>query len=327
MQRIAGVDVARGLAVLGMVAAHVGDTSAPGAGWLIVTHGRSAAVFATLAGVSIALLSGGPTPRDLTRTRWRVAVRAVLLALVGLGLVALGTPVAVILPSYALMFLMVLPGLGWSRRTLLIAAALVLAFGAPLWAAVSPHPAELPLSLLLGRFYPAVLWPAYLLVGLALGRSDLRSRGTRTVLGLGGAMLVVIGYGGGILLGRVLPPGSPQAALVATAAHANTWPEVLGNTGVVGLVLLACLVVAERVPALVAPVAATGALALTAYCGHLVAIALLQLGRRYEQSNPLLGVFVLVIVASCWAWRARWGRGPVERLLHGTSTVVAARVS
>ncbi len=327
MQRIVGVDLARGLAVLGMVAAHVGDTTAPGTGWLIVTHGRSAAMFATLAGVSIALLSGGPTPRDLVRARWRVAVRAVLLALIGLWLMALGTPVAVILPSYALMFLLVLPAIGWSRRSLLVAAGLVLAIGAPLWAAVDPHPTALPLSLLVGHFYPAVLWPTYLLVGLALGRSDLRRRGTRTVLGVGGSALVVIGYGGGLLVERHLAPGSSLAPLFATSAHANTWPEVLGNLGVVGLVLLACLVGAERVPAVVAPFAATGALALTAYCGHLVAIALLESGGTYAPSTALLAAFVAVIVAACWAWRARWGRGPVERLLHSTSTVVAALVA
>ncbi len=327
MQRIAGVDLARGLAVLGMVTAHVGDAGAPGAGWLILTHGRSAALFATLAGVSIALLSGGLVPHGLARARWRVAVRALLLALIGLCLIALGTPVAVILPSYALMFLMVLPAIGWSRRALLITAGLVLALGAPLWAAVDPHPADLPLSLLVGRFYPAVLWPAYLLAGLALGRSDLHRRGTRVVLGVGGAALVLLGYAGGLLVHGALPPGSPQAALFATTAHANTWPEVLGNLGVAGLVLLACLVAAERAPALVAPLTATGALALTAYCGHLVAIALLQAGGRYEPSNTLLSAILVVVVASCWTWRRRWGRGPVERLLHRTSTVVAARIS
>lgn len=51
--RIAGLDVARGLAILGMVAAHVGDdASTDGVGWpwLVATHGRSSALFAVLAG-------------------------------------------------------------------------------------------------------------------------------------------------------------------------------------------------------------------------------------------------------------------------------------
>ncbi len=287
MQRIAGVDVARGLAVLGMVAAHVGDDSAPGAGWLIVTHGRSAATFATLAGLSIALLSGGPRP--VARSAWHAGgwpPGPSCSALIGVLLMALGTPVAVILPSYALMFLLVLPVIGWSRRALLVAAGVVLALGPPLWASVADRPTDLPISLLLGRFYPAVVWPAYLLVGLALGRSELRSGRTRAVLGLGGAVLVVLGYGGGRLVEESLPLWSPQAALFATTPHANTWPEVLGNLGVVALVLLTCLVVAERAPRAIAPLAATGALALTAYCGHLLAIAAAPGRRRVRPVEP-----------------------------------------
>ncbi|WP_372595462.1 heparan-alpha-glucosaminide N-acetyltransferase domain-containing protein [Actinotalea sp.] len=326
MQRIVGVDVARGLAVLGMVAAHVAEVDDPGSGWLIVTHGRSAAMFAVLAGLSIGLMSGGTSPCDVRGARWRVAVRAVLLGVLGLLLMALGTPVVVILPSYALMFLLLLPAMAWSRPTLLVAAGLTLAVGPPLWLAIDASPFDLPLSLLAGRYYPAMIWTAYLAVGLALGRSDLRSRQVRWLLAVGGVALVLVGYGGGLLAQRTVS-GTTLLRLVDLEPHANTAPEMVGNLGVVALVLVACLVLAERAPLLVAPFAATGALALTAYTGHLVAIAVLQAGGGYRPSLHLLGIFVVVIVAACWAWRSLWGRGPLERLLHGASTRVATAVA
>jgi hypothetical protein len=120
-----------------MFAAHVGD---PGpepfrgsTGWLAVADGRSAALFAVLAGVSISLMSGGPAPVrgfEADRVRVRVATRAVFVAVVGYGLAALGTPVQVILPAYALMFVLVLPML-LARRALLLAGAGVVALAGP----------------------------------------------------------------------------------------------------------------------------------------------------------------------------------------------------
>ena len=65
-QRIAGVDLARGLAVIGMIAAHllwIEDFDfADAATWVAVVDGRSSILFATLAGVSIGLVTGGSRP-------------------------------------------------------------------------------------------------------------------------------------------------------------------------------------------------------------------------------------------------------------------------
>src|SRR6478735_3073256 len=99
MQRITGVDVARGLAVLGMMTAHVGP-GGPEDPWpwslAQVVDGRSAALFVLLSGVSVELL---------------------------------GTPVAVILPTYAVLFACAVPLLGTEPRRLLGAAAAVAALG------------------------------------------------------------------------------------------------------------------------------------------------------------------------------------------------------
>lgn len=63
--RLIGIDLARGLAVFGMYAAHVGpDPSAGGPlGFVLeLARGRSSALFALLAGFSLVLITGRPHP-------------------------------------------------------------------------------------------------------------------------------------------------------------------------------------------------------------------------------------------------------------------------
>ena len=87
--RIGGLDVARGLAVLGMFGAHLdigGELTTDPSSWAALVDGRSSILFATLAGVSIALLSGRTRPAedvDLVRARLRIAVRAAWIFVLG----------------------------------------------------------------------------------------------------------------------------------------------------------------------------------------------------------------------------------------------------
>jgi len=74
------------------------------------------------------------------------------------------------------------------------------------------------------------------------------------------------------------------------------------------------------------PVAATGALALTSYCGHLIAISAMGPEVVFEPSNLRLACFIVVTLAVTWLWRTLLGRGPLERALHVASTSVADRV-
>src|SRR4051812_47891443 len=121
MRRIVGIDVARGLAVLGMMTAHVGPDDhgpVPPGGFAQLADGRPAALFVLLAGLSLALLSGAADPvagTRLVQARVRILVRALLLFALGELLVVLGTPVVVILPTYGLLFALGCVVLRWSR--------------------------------------------------------------------------------------------------------------------------------------------------------------------------------------------------------------------
>jgi uncharacterized membrane protein len=324
VERIPGVDVARGLAVLGMVTAHVGAAGSRWTdpwGWLQVADGRSAATFATLAGVSAALLSGGPVLRGLGRARVRIALRAAVLGVLGLLLVLLGTPVVVILPGYAVMFALLTLALGLRSTTLASLAAVAAVVGprVVLAAGDAPWRTTWPGSLIVGDYYPAAVWMTYLLAGLAVGRTDLRDARLRGRLALAGLGLAVLGYGAGAWAAAA-PVGSIVRRLLDLTPHSSTTAEVVGNLGVVLLVLAACVVAADALPRPLAPLAATGALALTAYVGHVVVIAALGDDVVYEPRNGVLLAFLLTIVVACWAWRRTLGRGPLERALHAAST-------
>lgn len=333
VRRIVGVDTARGIAVLGMVTAHVGvadpERDFPPGGWSQLADGRPSALFVLLAGVGLALLSGGDRPVDGTRlvqARLRILVRAVLLVVLGAALVLLGTPVVVILVVYAALFAAGVAVLRWPRWALVVAAVVVALLGPLLRLLLVGHvpvvdarPLDL-FSVLLGSYYPAVVWIAYVLAGLAVGRSDLRAGRTHAALAGWGAALVVVGHGGAwaarLALGRVTD-------LTTAEPHSSTSFEVAGNTGTCLLVLAVCLAVGVRWPRALAPVSATGALALTAYTGQLLVIAVLGDDVVWQPSVGGWLAFLLVTVALCWLWHAMLGRGPLELLLHAVSSRAA----
>ncbi|KQY41924.1 heparan-alpha-glucosaminide N-acetyltransferase domain-containing protein [Cellulomonas sp. Root137] len=330
MRRIVGIDVARGLAVLGMMTAHVGPDDhgpVPPGGFSQLADGRPAALFVVLAGVSLALLSGSSAPvvgTRLVQARVRILVRALLLFALGELLILLATPVVVILPTYGLLFAIGCVALRWSRAALLTAAGVVAVVGPPLGQGIAAslegaRPTVLA-QITVGHYYPAIVWTAYLLVGLAVGRSDLRSTRLRGVGALVGVGLVVVGHGGSWVAMHVL--GWPEA-LATTEPHSSTTFEVVGNVGVALLVIAGCLVVADRWPRVLAPLAAVGALALTAYTVHIVVIAALGQGVVYQATLEVWLAFVLTTTALCWLWAVSVGRGPFEWVLHRVSTRAA----
>jgi uncharacterized membrane protein len=135
--RVTGVDVARGIALLGMIAAHVFDIvdeqGAPTTA-TVIAAGRSAATFVLIAGVSLAFMSGG---RQVVQGHERSAVagglvvRALLIGAVGLALGMLGqlNDVEGILPFYAVLFLLAVPLLGCPPLMLGGVAAAVIVAG------------------------------------------------------------------------------------------------------------------------------------------------------------------------------------------------------
>ncbi|GAA3034625.1 heparan-alpha-glucosaminide N-acetyltransferase domain-containing protein [Microbacterium dextranolyticum] len=344
-----GIDLARGIAVIGMLAAHLvylaeWDWRDPGT-WTDVANGRSSILFATLAGVSIALVTGGasrPAPgRELGRARRALALRALLLWLIGLVLIATQVPAFIILPTYAVLFLLALPLLRLRARTLWIVAAGLAATmpwieplldGLPVWRGEQGA----MLMLVAGWHYPFPVWAVFVVAGLAAGRSGLGRPRTAWTLLAAGAALAALAYGADALRTALHPAGgrSYLDAALAARPHSGGLLEVFGGGGLalaaIGLCLLLCRV--RPVGAVLLPLRAVGSMPLTAYVGQIIAwvlVAALVLGdvrdlqgmRNLQPFWPFAGATIMF----CTAWGLRWGRGPVERLLAWVTRWVLPR--
>ncbi|GAA1843630.1 heparan-alpha-glucosaminide N-acetyltransferase domain-containing protein [Microbacterium koreense] len=335
--RIHGVDLARGLAIVGMLAAHLiaietdfsfGDPSS----WIAVVDGRSSILFATLAGVSLGLVTGGATPlraETLLTARARIVIRAFLIWFLGLMLIELGVPVFVILPAYAILFLLSLPFLALSARTLLvIAAALAAAMPfvvdaidrSPLWAT----PLGNDLGLLIGWHYPFPVWLAFVLVGIAVARAGITRLDVQLWALGGGLALALVGYGTDALLGQ-----GPMTVWTADP-HSSGVLEIIGSGGFALAVLATCLLVCRgMVTWVVLPLRAVGSMPLSAYTAQIVAWALVA-SIALDRVADLAGFraldpfwpMTLALIATATLWALAVGRGPLEWVLDRLTRLV-----
>ncbi|MFJ2535101.1 heparan-alpha-glucosaminide N-acetyltransferase domain-containing protein [Microbacterium maritypicum] len=207
--RILGLDIARGLAILGMAGAHIGETEPfqwlDPATWTDLVHGRSSILFAVLAGISIALMTGRsalPERERIPSIRLNLIGRGAVIFVIGLALEMLNTPIAVILTLYGLLYVAVIPFLRWRPWQLLAGAGVLALLGPALLAflnAVMLNPYGSGIGFVLYGTYPITVWMALVLAGMALGRLNIgRLRTAAAALGIGVALMVV-GYGlGGI---------------------------------------------------------------------------------------------------------------------------------
>ena len=243
--RVGGVDAARGAALVAMMAIHIlsGWTAdyEPTLTWTLLA-GRGAALFALLAGLSLAFMSGGqhpPAGRAMAAARYGLMVRAILITVIGLLLGYLVVAAQVILVYYGVMFLLALPLLRLSARALLCLAAGI-AVAAPFliqatrdllpdmngvepsFSTLAAAPGDVAAQVLLTGTYPAVSWMAYVCVGLAIGRLDLARRVVHLRLLVIGVCLTV---GTAVLSGILLTWFGGQDRLVEAAAEWSYNPE------------------------------------------------------------------------------------------------------
>ena len=320
-----------------MYGAHVGvtepfDWAQPGS-WLDVVNGRSSILFAVLAGVSIAIISGGAAPAvgvGLRTARIRILVRAVLVFALGMLLVALDTRIAIILPMYALLFVAALPVLRWRPRTLFVVAGVAPVVAPVVVVAISPglQNGGLLVDLLVTGHYPAIIWIAFVLVGLGIGRLDLRQPSVRLRLLAVGAGLAVVGYGAGVAASQAVAasirPVPYDIQLLATVeAHSGSPFEVIGSTGFAIAVIALCLIASAPLRIPLYPVAAVGSMALSAYTGHVVIVYLIGDSSFTQPDNGLYLWFVLGALVVCSLWARFLGRGPLERVLTLVSRFAA----
>lgn len=214
--RNSAIDIARGLAIVGMAAAHmVFITDGWGSVVTGVGHGRSAALFALLAGVSLGILSGRTrTLRgvELLQSRMRIFVRAAVLLAICSLVAMYNTGVVLILTFYAFWFIFAIPFVQLPGKTLLKWAFGAAIVGPPLAFVLTNfitnvmtlpnNPDSVFFDALIGNStYLGVNAMALIFTGMALTRFGLLSGGevtrrlARRCVGIG-LVLAVVGMGG-----------------------------------------------------------------------------------------------------------------------------------
>lgn len=360
--RIMGLDVARALAILGMAGAHIGETtdftwSEPGT-WSDVVNGRSSILFAVLAGVSVALMTGRsrlPDRERMPEHRLRLLGRGATIFLIGLFLEMLNTPIAVILTLYGLLYVAMIPFLRWRPWQLVTASAALVVAGPPLLAllnALTLDPRGAGVDFVLYGHYPITAWLAFALGGMALGRMPLERLRTAAVTLAVGVALAIAGYGLGAIgeaagwgggretsppgdrasgwatyadaLDAVDPAGKTLDAVFAVEPHSGGIAELIGSGGFALAVIAICLLLTRPLRWVLLPFAALGSMPLSAYTIHVVGIFMMAGPGGLFSDNGIWGLSSVMLLAGATLWSAFIGRGPLERLVGWSADRMAA---
>ncbi|RPF28294.1 putative membrane protein YeiB [Georgenia muralis] len=336
--RVAAIDAARALAVMGMIVVNVGPRSGDSISDVLyrLPLGRASLLFVLLAGVGISLLTrrarlpGGRLP-------WATLLwRAGLLMTGGLALQLLDHGVSVILPTYALLFVIAIPLVRAGSRVVGLLAVALTVLGPVAWiglqriqgvtwdvrsATAADSPSEVLHSVLLSSPYPVITWAGPFLLGMWLGRLDLADRALQHRMILFGAFATVIGRAVSLVL--VAWRGDPAETigfdrLVTSVAHSQMPLWLISGTGsgvlVLGLLLRTGTVVERRLR----PLVAMGQLALTIYVAHLLVLDLLVRPEPHVLAEGIgisLALSASALIFATW-WRRNFDRGPLERLLR-----------
>lgn len=266
----------------------------------------------------------------------------------------------VILPYYAVLFILAIPFLRIPAR-LLGALALVVAVAVPFWSYaarmvlpggdavnlnfinVAADPVFAVQRLFLTGVFPALPWIAYVMVGMAIGRLNIR-RWTALTLTLAGSALAFVTAVANWLLMNPLG-GLQNLADVASqsmalddfttwlvwggdgtvpttslwwlgilAPHTGTPFDMLLTIGVATAVLGLCMMLGVVAPKLVRPIAVMGSMPLTMYTFHLL-MTMIQPDTDWEWTKYMIEVALLLTFALLWS--RKFTRGPLEELING----------
>lgn len=344
--RIEGYDLARALAIFGMVAVNFkvvmgaggwGSEARPGPEWLQfltgLLEGRAAATFVVLAGVGVALgtrraVASGD-PRALSAARKTLWKRAAFLFFGGLLFATVWE--ADILHFYGWYIGIGALLIAFPSRALLAAAALLMIAFPMLLTAFSYEaewnldtlayegfwtPAGQARHLFFNGFHPVVPWLAFLLFGMWIGRQDVLDPAVRRRLFIGGAgVALTIEVVSAALVAQLTRGASAEDAEVVVALlGSEALPPmpfyVLAAGGTATALIMLAVAFAQRFPDApgIRALAAAGQLALTIYVAHvLIGMgALSAVGRLENQSLPFAVAASAAFYAFAVAFAVLW---------------------
>ncbi|MFA6239905.1 MAG: DUF418 domain-containing protein [Candidatus Hydrogenedentales bacterium] len=352
--RIVGLDVARAIAIFGMVFVNYKNAmNARGGGpdwllWLLDRFdGRASVTFVTLAGMGAVLLSqqaresGDPVLRRAARMR--VFRRALFIFVLGLGLFR-------VWPGDILHFYGLYMATGALLLYVPIAAYPLLALTAVAVAAplrvYFDHGAGygpdhmwyldfwslegFPRNLFYNGFHPYFPWVGFFLMGMWLARRVLARPERRTrylvtsVIAMLGAEFAMRGWRDLLWRSATFAPEWRQT-LVHWYERSPGILHAVATQATAFSVILLCLILCERYPRArtTRALANTGQLALTHYLGHIfLVLGPLLVMNELEDHHARLysvafacGYLAAAVLFSVW-WRSRFPQGPLEWVMR-----------
>jgi len=344
--RIIGYDVARSIAVIGMVMVNykvVMGASEKGPNWLIwlgeLLDGRSAATFVILAGIGIAMFSHqrriGQDKERIRQYQQTFFKRAVFLFVVGLLYMPLWP--ADILHFYgvyiaiAALFLTVSDRQLWLGAIGLSLAFLILIF-------TFDYEKNWDFSTLtysdfwtfsgmfrhtfFNGFHPVIPWLAFIFIGMWLGRQEVESIQVRKRIFWIGVSMAATAEILSFTLTKMVP--SELSFAFSTTPMPPMPLYILAGAGTAMIIIILCLELTFRYPnaQIFPPLVATGQLGLTLYVAHVViGMGFLEMiGRLENQTLPFAiisaAIFSVLAIIFSYYWKKRFQRGPLEWVMR-----------
>lgn len=349
-ERIVGLDLARAIAIFGMVIVNykIAMSSHTGSEFLIwfsgLFEGRASALFVILAGIGIALLTQKAIESGLqqrmTQARLSLVKRGLLLIVIGL----LYTPIweADILHFYGFYFLIAAIILTQSNAQLLLTCGLIV-FTFPVlmlffdyeqgwnWSTLTYQDLwtleGMFRHIIYNGFHPVFPWSAFLVFGIWLGRQNLSDRQLRKKLLLGALGSLLLTEGSFYWIRAALGDGGSlgmnieEVGFLFSTSIIPPLPQYIVSAGSSAvLILLSCLYLAERfaMSRLINWLVQTGKMSLTLYVAHvIVGMGVLEsIGLLYEQTIDF--AFLSASIFCCFSvifsviWLKSFQAGPLE---------------
>lgn len=340
-KRIEGLDLARFLALFGMVVVNFNivmldpSLSQTGFDFATLLQGKAAALFVVLAGVGLGLGTGR---HDWVTTRAVMIKRAAFLLLIGLANTLVFQ--ADILHYYAFYFLFSL----WFLRAknwvlwlaiigLIIDYVLMVIFldfdkG---WDWASYHyegfwtPVGFLRNLFFNGWHPVIPWLAFLLFGIWLARLNLRGKIVQwALIGFGGLVLMFVSQSSKYIM-TFTSMIDPELPLLFSTSPIPPLPfYMLAGASFACVVIGLCLRVESylRRLGILAMFSKTGRQTLTLYIAHIfIGMGLLQaLDKIENQSSNAALVAAIIFCAASLIYTSMWSKyfkhGPLEMLMR-----------
>jgi uncharacterized membrane protein YeiB len=339
-KRLIALDAARGLAVIGMFIQHFALNDANS-----FVSGNTMILFIFCSGISYSIMAQRMKEHEIESSafRGRILAKAVIIDLVGYVIIMLNAQFAVVLPTFAMLFILALTIVHSSSRRLIVISCVLFVVSPPLMLlGLSLFSGVALLSDIAGGPLSALAWMPVFVAGMAIGRLDLHN--TRTALRFIATGIIIL-IPSKMIAAFVLPglrqsvetwilqlpihevdssaiwplntqPIQWQMLFVAAPQCGSTF-ELLIGTGLSLIILGLICLISKKGNTILKPFSAVGRVALTLYVAQfLIAWALKVVGIDVTSIDigaiPFGDISVVVITLIAGYLLARLDNGPLE---------------